>query len=149
MSILKNTIDVEELNIRVFMAILMMESGQSLSQSSMSHRKRIIFFKTSSIGLKNGRQYFSRHYRIQALVSLLPYISFRINNISIVIGHFISKTEGVTGPVRFYNNERKASFLLNQFQNGKEVKIGEYSSLLSHLDLTRGEPLRWVISFLK
>jgi hypothetical protein len=46
--------------------------------------------------------------------------------------------------VRFYNNERKASFLLNQFQNGKEVKVGEYSSLMSHLDLNRGEPLKWV-----
>lgn len=52
--------------------------------------------------------------------------------------------EGVTGPVRFYNNERKASFLLSQFQHGKEVKIGEYSSLMTHLDLTRGEPLKWV-----
>jgi gamma-aminobutyric acid type B receptor len=52
--------------------------------------------------------------------------------------------EGVTGPVRFYNNERRASFLLSQFQNGNEVKVGEYSSLLSHLDLTRGEPLKWV-----
>lgn len=52
--------------------------------------------------------------------------------------------EGVTGPVRFYNNERKAGFLLSQFQNGTEVKVGEYSSLLSHLDLTRGEPMKWV-----
>lgn len=52
--------------------------------------------------------------------------------------------EGVTGPVRFYNNERKSGFLLNQFQNGSEVKVGEYSSLLSHLDLTRGEPMKWV-----
>lgn len=55
--------------------------------------------------------------------------------------------EGVTGPVRFYNNERKASFLLNQFQNGNDVKVGEYSSLLSHLDLTRGEPFKWVSFF--
>lgn len=52
--------------------------------------------------------------------------------------------EGVTGPVRFYNNERKASFQLNQFQNGEEVKVGEYSSLQTRLDLTRGEPLKWV-----
>ncbi|CAH1727931.1 unnamed protein product [Chironomus riparius] len=51
--------------------------------------------------------------------------------------------EGVTGPVRFYNNERKASFQLNQFQNGEEAKIGEYSSLQSHLDLTRGKSVKW------
>jgi ABC-type branched-subunit amino acid transport system substrate-binding protein len=53
--------------------------------------------------------------------------------------------EGVTGPVRFYNNERKASFQLNQFQSGEEVKVGEYSSLQKHLDLTRGEPMKWVM----
>lgn len=52
--------------------------------------------------------------------------------------------EGVTGPVRFYNNERKASFQLNQFQNGEEMKIGEYSSLKTRLDLTSGEKLKWV-----
>lgn len=48
------------------------------------------------------------------------------------------------GPVRFYNNERKASFLLKQFQNNEEVKIGEYSSLTNRLDLTLGKPLKWV-----
>ncbi|KFB46262.1 AGAP004595-PA-like protein [Anopheles sinensis] len=52
--------------------------------------------------------------------------------------------EGVTGPVRFYNNERKASFLLEQFQNGAEVKIGEYNSLTGRLDLSIGHPLKWV-----
>uniref|UniRef100_A0A182T5L0 Gamma-aminobutyric acid type B receptor subunit 2 n=1 Tax=Anopheles maculatus TaxID=74869 RepID=A0A182T5L0_9DIPT len=52
--------------------------------------------------------------------------------------------EGVTGPVRFYNNERKASFLLKQFQNGAEVKIGEYSSLTGRLDLSLGHPMKWV-----
>ncbi|XP_055525482.1 gamma-aminobutyric acid type B receptor subunit 2 isoform X2 [Wyeomyia smithii] len=52
--------------------------------------------------------------------------------------------EGVTGPVRFYNNERKASFLLKQFQNGEEVKIGEYSSLTNRLDLSIGKPMKWV-----
>lgn len=52
--------------------------------------------------------------------------------------------EGVTGPVRFYNNERKANFLLKQFQNGTEVKVGEYSSLHNRLDLTLGEPMKWV-----
>ncbi|XP_055633199.1 gamma-aminobutyric acid type B receptor subunit 2 isoform X2 [Toxorhynchites rutilus septentrionalis] len=51
--------------------------------------------------------------------------------------------EGVTGPVRFYNNERKACFLLKQFQNGNEVKIGEYNSLTNHLDLTLGQPMKW------
>ncbi|XP_053674223.1 gamma-aminobutyric acid type B receptor subunit 2 [Anopheles nili] len=52
--------------------------------------------------------------------------------------------EGVTGPVRFYNNERKASFLLKQFQGGAEVKIGEYSSLTGRLDLSLGHPMKWV-----
>lgn len=52
--------------------------------------------------------------------------------------------EGVTGPVRFYNNERKASILLKQFQAGAEVKIGEYNSMHGHLDLSLGEALRWV-----
>ncbi|XP_062558274.1 gamma-aminobutyric acid type B receptor subunit 2 [Armigeres subalbatus] len=52
--------------------------------------------------------------------------------------------EGVTGPVRFYNNERKASFLLKQFQNSEEVKIGEYNSLTNRLDLTLGHPMKWV-----
>ncbi|EAT37610.2 AAEL010408-PA [Aedes aegypti] len=52
--------------------------------------------------------------------------------------------EGVTGPVRFYNNERKASFLLKQFQNSEEVKIGEYNSLTNRLDLTLGQPMKWV-----
>lgn len=52
--------------------------------------------------------------------------------------------EGVTGPVRFYNNERKASFLLKQYQNGSEVKVGEYSSLHNRLDLGAGQPFKWV-----
>jgi gamma-aminobutyric acid type B receptor len=55
--------------------------------------------------------------------------------------------EGVTGPVRFYNNERKASFLLKQFQNGIEVKVGEYSSLHNRLNLGIGEPMKWVNNF--
>lgn len=45
--------------------------------------------------------------------------------------------------MRFYNNERKACFLLKQFQNGNEVKIGEYNSLTNHLDLTLGQPMKW------
>ncbi|XP_030763636.1 gamma-aminobutyric acid type B receptor subunit 2 isoform X2 [Sitophilus oryzae] len=51
--------------------------------------------------------------------------------------------EGVTGPVRFYNNERKASILLKQFQEGKEVKVGEYSAAKQHLDMTLGSSLKW------
>ncbi|CAH1111941.1 unnamed protein product [Psylliodes chrysocephalus] len=52
--------------------------------------------------------------------------------------------EGVTGPVRFYDNERKASILLKQFQEGKEIKVGEYSAATQHLDLTLGAPLKWI-----
>lgn len=52
--------------------------------------------------------------------------------------------EGVTGPVRFYNNERKASFQLNQFQNGLEVKVGEYSSMKEQLDMKNGDSMKWV-----
>ncbi|KAG5867556.1 Gamma-aminobutyric acid type B receptor subunit 2, partial [Gonioctena quinquepunctata] len=52
--------------------------------------------------------------------------------------------EGVTGPVRFYDNERKASILLKQFQDGREIKVGEYSAATQHLDLTLGAPLKWI-----
>ncbi|KAF5284264.1 hypothetical protein FQR65_LT00265 [Abscondita terminalis] len=52
--------------------------------------------------------------------------------------------EGVTGPVRFYDNERKASILLKQFQGGFEVKVGEYSAATQHLDLTLGSPMKWI-----
>ncbi|GJQ78108.1 GABA-B-R2 [Trypoxylus dichotomus] len=52
--------------------------------------------------------------------------------------------EGVTGPVRFYDNERKASILLKQFQTGYEVKVGEYNAATQHLDLTLGHPLYWI-----
>lgn len=51
---------------------------------------------------------------------------------------------GVTGPVRFYDNERKASILLKQFQDGQEIKVGEYSAATQHLDLTLGDPLKWI-----
>ncbi|XP_066995150.2 gamma-aminobutyric acid type B receptor subunit 2 [Anabrus simplex] len=51
--------------------------------------------------------------------------------------------EGVTGPVRFYDNERKASILLKQFQNGSEVKVGEFNGVTEQLDLTRGHTIRW------
>ncbi|XP_022907049.1 gamma-aminobutyric acid type B receptor subunit 2 [Onthophagus taurus] len=52
--------------------------------------------------------------------------------------------EGVTGPVRFYDNERKASILLKQFQKGSEIKVGEYNAVTNHLDLTLGDPLSWI-----
>ncbi|XP_011298633.1 gamma-aminobutyric acid type B receptor subunit 2 [Fopius arisanus] len=51
--------------------------------------------------------------------------------------------EGVTGPVRFYDNERKAYILLKQFQSGKEVKIGEYDGITGSLDFSRGQSLIW------
>ncbi|EZA52652.1 Gamma-aminobutyric acid type B receptor subunit [Ooceraea biroi] len=51
--------------------------------------------------------------------------------------------DGVTGPVRFYDNERKAYILLKQFQEDKEVNVGEYDSITGVLDLTRGEALLW------
>ncbi|XP_060533297.1 gamma-aminobutyric acid type B receptor subunit 2 isoform X2 [Cylas formicarius] len=51
--------------------------------------------------------------------------------------------EGVTGPVRFYDNERKASILIKQFQEGREVKVGEYSAAIHHLDLSLGDELKW------
>ncbi|KAL1130635.1 hypothetical protein AAG570_011877, partial [Ranatra chinensis] len=51
--------------------------------------------------------------------------------------------EGVTGPVRFYDNERKASILLKQFQNGTEVKVGEFNGISQELDLSRGQSIRW------
>ncbi|XP_051168791.1 gamma-aminobutyric acid type B receptor subunit 2 isoform X2 [Leptopilina boulardi] len=51
--------------------------------------------------------------------------------------------EGVTGPVRFYDNERKACILLKQFQSGSEVKVGEYDGIMDNLDLSKGHPLLW------
>ncbi|XP_014261698.1 gamma-aminobutyric acid type B receptor subunit 2 isoform X2 [Cimex lectularius] len=51
--------------------------------------------------------------------------------------------EGVTGPVRFYDNERKASILLKQFQNGSEAKVGEFNGVTHELDLSRGQGIRW------
>ncbi|XP_044594203.1 gamma-aminobutyric acid type B receptor subunit 2 isoform X2 [Cotesia glomerata] len=51
--------------------------------------------------------------------------------------------EGVTGPVRFYDNERKAYILLKQFQSGSEVKVGEYDGVTDTLDLHRGQPMVW------
>ncbi|KAL2735172.1 gamma-aminobutyric acid type B receptor subunit 2 isoform X1, partial [Vespula squamosa] len=51
--------------------------------------------------------------------------------------------KGVTGPVRFYNNERKAYILLKQFQSGAEVKVGEYDGVTDTLDLSKGDSLVW------
>lgn len=48
------------------------------------------------------------------------------------------------GPVRFYNNERKANILITQFQHGKEEKIGEYHAQPNRLDLTLGNAVKWV-----
>ncbi|XP_072946009.1 uncharacterized protein GABA-B-R2 [Epargyreus clarus] len=54
--------------------------------------------------------------------------------------------EGVTGPVRFYDNERKASILLKQFQGDSvgEVKVGEYCAERDRLDLSSGQAFKWV-----
>ncbi|XP_045526687.1 gamma-aminobutyric acid type B receptor subunit 2 isoform X1 [Pieris brassicae] len=54
--------------------------------------------------------------------------------------------EGVTGPVRFYDNERKASILLKQFQGDMvgEIKVGEYCAERDHLDLSSGDPFKWI-----
>ncbi|KOC70384.1 Gamma-aminobutyric acid type B receptor subunit 2 [Habropoda laboriosa] len=51
--------------------------------------------------------------------------------------------EGVTGPVRFYDNERKAYILLKQFQSDREVKVGEFNGVTGVLNLSKGEPLVW------
>lgn len=50
------------------------------------------------------------------------------------------------GPVRFYNNERRANILLKQFQFGTEEKIGEYNSIHNRLDFAPGKPLKWVMN---
>ncbi|KAG5346032.1 GABR2 protein, partial [Acromyrmex charruanus] len=51
--------------------------------------------------------------------------------------------DGVTGPVRFYDNERKAYILLKQFLDGREVNVGEYDSITGILDLTRHKASLW------
>lgn len=50
----------------------------------------------------------------------------------------------IQGPVRFYNNERRANILVKQFQGNKEIKIGEYNSIENRLMFESGEPLKWV-----
>ncbi|XP_003492891.1 gamma-aminobutyric acid type B receptor subunit 2 isoform X1 [Bombus vosnesenskii] len=51
--------------------------------------------------------------------------------------------EGVTGLVRFYDNERRAYILLKQFQRDREVKVGEFNGMTGVLNLSKGEPLVW------
>lgn len=51
------------------------------------------------------------------------------------------------GPVRFYNNERRANILLKQFQADKEIKIGEFNSIENKLMFESGEPMKWVSPF--
>ncbi|XP_022693376.1 gamma-aminobutyric acid type B receptor subunit 2-like [Varroa jacobsoni] len=50
---------------------------------------------------------------------------------------------GVTGPVRFFKNERKGQVLIKQFQSRGEVKIGEFDCLEERLDLNKGQPILW------
>lgn len=50
------------------------------------------------------------------------------------------------GPVRFYNNERRANILLKQFQAHREVKIGEFNSMENKLMFESGEKMKWVSS---
>ncbi|XP_076340715.1 gamma-aminobutyric acid type B receptor subunit 2-like [Tachypleus tridentatus] len=50
---------------------------------------------------------------------------------------------GVTGPVRFVRNERRGLILLKQYQNGDEVKVGEYDSTSNSLKLTDENGIRW------
>ncbi|KAM7363585.1 gamma-aminobutyric acid type B receptor subunit 2 isoform 1-T1 [Cochliomyia hominivorax] len=76
----------------------------------------------------------------------LTHFDYRVKEWESVFLEALRNTsfEGVTGPVRFYNNERKANILISQFQLGIVEKIGEYHSQLSHLDLTMGKPVKWV-----
>ncbi|XP_030376042.1 gamma-aminobutyric acid type B receptor subunit 2 isoform X2 [Scaptodrosophila lebanonensis] len=85
-------------------------------------------------------------YVAQKREDLLTHFDYRVKDWESVFLEALRNTsfEGVTGPVRFYNNERKANILINQFQLGQMEKIGEYHSQLSHLDLTLGNPVRWV-----
>ncbi|EDW84644.1 uncharacterized protein Dwil_GK13022 [Drosophila willistoni] len=77
---------------------------------------------------------------------LLTHFDYRVKDWESVFLEALRNTsfEGVTGPVRFYNNERKANILINQFQIGQMEKIGEYHSQQAHLDLSLGKPVRWV-----
>ncbi|XP_067619626.1 gamma-aminobutyric acid type B receptor subunit 2 isoform X2 [Eurosta solidaginis] len=85
-------------------------------------------------------------YVAQKREDFLTHFDYRVKDWELVFLEALRNTsfEGVTGPVRFYNNERKANILINQFQLGQAEKIGEFHSQLSHLDLTLGKPVRWV-----
>ncbi|XP_022239324.1 gamma-aminobutyric acid type B receptor subunit 2-like, partial [Limulus polyphemus] len=50
---------------------------------------------------------------------------------------------GVTGPVSFVRNERRGLILLKQYQNGVEVKVGEYDSTSNSLKLTGETGITW------
>ncbi|XP_055937587.1 gamma-aminobutyric acid type B receptor subunit 2-like isoform X1 [Argiope bruennichi] len=50
---------------------------------------------------------------------------------------------GVTGPVHFIKNERRSQILLKQFQNGSEVKVGEYDPIFDEIDFSKGVPIIW------
>ncbi|XP_054708523.1 gamma-aminobutyric acid type B receptor subunit 2-like [Uloborus diversus] len=50
---------------------------------------------------------------------------------------------GVTGSVNFIKNERKCQILLKQFQNGSEVKIGEYDPVTDEIDFSKGASIIW------
>ncbi|KAG8199600.1 hypothetical protein JTE90_009436 [Oedothorax gibbosus] len=54
-----------------------------------------------------------------------------------------TRFNGVTGPVNFIKNERRSQILLKQFQNGSEVKIGEYDPVFDELDFSKGVPIIW------
>ncbi|XP_062125166.1 gamma-aminobutyric acid type B receptor subunit 2 isoform X4 [Drosophila sulfurigaster albostrigata] len=77
---------------------------------------------------------------------LLTHFDYRVKDWENIFLEALRNTsfEGVTGPVRFYNNERKANILITQFQLGQMEKIGEYHSQQAHLDMTLGKPVRWV-----
>ncbi|XP_055905099.1 gamma-aminobutyric acid type B receptor subunit 2 isoform X1 [Eupeodes corollae] len=84
-------------------------------------------------------------YVAQKRDDFLSQFDYRVKDWESVFLEALRNTsfEGVTGPVRFYNNERKANILIKQFQFGEEQKIGEYHSQLNHLDLTLGKSVRW------
>uniref|UniRef100_A0A1A9WPH3 Gamma-aminobutyric acid type B receptor subunit 2 n=1 Tax=Glossina brevipalpis TaxID=37001 RepID=A0A1A9WPH3_9MUSC len=87
-------------------------------------------------------------YVAQKREDFLTHFDYRVKEWESIFLEALRNTsfEGVTGPVRFYNNERKANILINQFQLGQVEKIGEYHSQQSHLDLSMGRPVRWMSS---
>ncbi|XP_074593513.1 gamma-aminobutyric acid type B receptor subunit 2-like isoform X2 [Brevipalpus obovatus] len=74
-------------------------------------------------------------YRDQYLTNLTERFRTALDRTSFI---------GVTGNVSFKENERRGSIMLKQFQNSREVKIGEYHSTSDILDLEAGdEPISW------